>query len=298
MELGESRRRLGAWLLAGVGAVALAAAGPAGVRADQSNDSSSTTTAAADDPVVAPVTGAVQVNVACPANVNVLADQDGTGSCAPGAQGNANSSSTTAGGDSPGLAGGTLVAPVTTAAQINLSCPINVNVVSRQRDSGNCAPGDQSNSNSADTRVRGGGTVADVLGGPLVAPVTSGVGLNVTCPTDVDVLSAQQSSGDCVAGTGSSDGPPASPSPGTTGTPPDGPPPETTQSGPSPVQTSTGPVATAGLSQVPGPPATGAFGMGGAGGFPVLGALVLAVLAAAAVAVRRSRQETRRRVSG
>src|SRR5437899_11797987 len=96
---------------AGVAVLALA---PAGVWADQSNANSSTTDAAQAggllrSDVVAPVTAAVGVNLACPANVNVAAAQRDSGNCAPGAQSNSNTSTTRAGGD------GILVAPVTAA---------------------------------------------------------------------------------------------------------------------------------------------------------------------------------------
>jgi hypothetical protein len=300
MELGESRRRLAfllrlsGGLVAGVGAVALVAASPSTVWADQSNDNSTTTNAAAGAPVVAPVTGAVQVNLACPANVNVLGSQRDSGSCTPGPQANGNSSATTVGGgdQSPGLVGGTLVAPITAAAQLNVSCPVNVNVLSNQRNSGNCAPGSQSNSNSAATRVRSSGDLAGLLGGPLVAPITTGLGLNVTCPTNVNVLSNQQASGDCLdtQAPGSPETPPSS-------VPPETPPPGGTSTGPAsngppPAQTYAAEVVTTGVTEAPGPPATGALAVGrGPGGFSSPGALVLAVLAAAAMAVRRLQQE-------
>jgi hypothetical protein len=296
MERGESKRRLArirCGLVAGVGAVAFVAAGPSVVRADQSNDNSTTTTAAGDAPIVIPITGAVQVNLACPANVNVLGSQSDSGSCAPGDQSNANSSATTAGGDQPGLLGGTLVAPLTAAAQANVSCPVNLNVLSNQRDSGNCAPGSQSNSNNAATHVRGSGAVPGLLGGPLVAPITTGVGLNVTCPTNVNVLSNQRASGDCV------DTPPADTPPGDT--PPDSPPVGSALSAPPSAGQPTGStfsaeVVTTEFSQPPGPPVTGALDVGSTpGGFQALGALVLAVLAAAAMAVRRLRQDRQER---
>jgi len=296
MERGESKRRLArirCGLVAGVGAVAFVAAGPSVVRADQSNDNSTTTTVAGDAPIVIPLTGAVQVNLACPANVNVLGSQSDSGSCAPGDQSNANSSATTAGGDQPGLLGGTLVAPLTAAVQGNVSCPINANVLSNQRDSGNCAPGSQSNSNSAATHVRGSGAVPGLLGGPLVAPITTGVGLNVTCPTNVNVLSNQRASGDCVDSP-PADTPPADAPPGDA--PPDSPPVGSALSVPPAGGQPTGStfsaeVVTTEFSQPPGPPVAGALDVGSTpGGFPALGALVLAVLAAAAMAVRRLRQ--------
>jgi hypothetical protein len=284
--------------MAGVGAVALAAAGPSAVWADQSNDNGTTTNAAAGAPVVAPVTGAVQVNLACPANVNVLGSQRDSGSCTPGPQTNGNSSATTVGGDGqpPGLVGGTLVAPITAAAQLNVSCPVNVNVLSNQRNSGNCAPGSQSNGNSAATHVRSSGDVAGLLGGPLVAPITTGLGLNVTCPTNVNVLSNQRASGDCLdtQESGSPETPPAAGPPESS--PPGGTPSGTAPNGPAPAEAYTAEVVTTGYSQLPGPPETGALAVGRApGGFPALGALVLAVLAAAAVAVRRLQQERQER---
>jgi hypothetical protein len=78
MDFGEQRWRLGGWLVAGAGALALVAAGQSAVWADQSNDNSTTTTVIGN-PLVGPITGALQVNLACPANVNLLADQ----TCSP-----------------------------------------------------------------------------------------------------------------------------------------------------------------------------------------------------------------------
>ncbi len=329
MEIEESTRpskrlldRLYSSLAAGVGAVALVAAAPAGAWADQSNDNSTTTSATGGSSLVAPVTGALQANLACPANVNVLGNQRNSGNCAPGPQANSNSSSTTiAGGNqSAGLVGGPIVAPVTAAGQVNLSCPVNVNVLSNQGNSGNCAPGSQSNANSADTHVTGSGQSAGLLGGPLVAPITAGVGLNVTCPANVNVVSNQQASGDCVgtesytsrqasgqtseqasgqtSGQESQTPPGRLPSGTTTGT--------TTGTtseisgigfiGPTSAQSAPAEVVNTAFTEVPGPPDTGAFALGSVARLPALALLVLAMLvlvllAGAATAVRGLRQE-------
>ncbi len=307
MELDESTRhsrrlldRVRSSLAAGVGAVALVAAAPAGAWADQSNDNSTTTSVIGGSPLVAPVTGAVQANLACPANVNVLGNQRSSGNCAPGPQTNSNSSSTTvAGGDqSAGLVGGPIAAPVTAAGQVNLSCPVNVNVLSNQGDSGNCAPGPQSNGNRADTHVTGSGQSAGLLGGPLVAPITAGVGLNVTCPTNVNVLSNQQASGDCIdtisqTSAQESETPPSEikPSAITSDVA------DTAFSDTTTFQPAAADVANTGFTEVPGPPNTGAFAVGASSarlpalGLLVLAALVLALLARAVTAVRGLRQE-------
>ncbi len=315
MELEESTRpsrrlldRLCTSLAAGVGAVALVAAAPAGAWADQSNDNSTTTGVASAGSLVAPVTGALQANLACPANVNVLGNQRNSGNCAPGPQTNSNSSSTTVtgGNQSAGLVGGPIVAPVTAAGQVNLSCPVNVNVLSNQGHSGNCAPGSQSNGNSADTHVTGSGQSAGLLGGPLVAPITAGVGLNVTCPTNVNVLSNQQASGDCNGSESQtsqqeieteSETPPGEMSSSTTTS-------TTTSeiagigfSGATTSQPAPAEVVNTAFTQVPGPPNTGAFGVGDSpASLPALGLLVLAmlvlvVLAGAATAVRGLQRE-------
>jgi hypothetical protein len=297
MELGESirrpsRQRVG--LLAALGAVAFVAAGPAVAWADQSNDNSTTTNATGGAPVVAPVTGALQLNLACAANLNVLGNQAGSGSCSPDAQANSNSSATTVGGDGVmGLVAGTVVAPITAAVQANVNCPINVNVLSSQRSSGNCTPGPQSNANTATTHVRTGGALADVLGGPIVAPITTGVGLNVTCPANVNVLSSQQGSGLCLDTPATSSVPDAPPS-GPPVAPPAGDSPPA-DSVPVPADAPATTTMTAD-SQLPGPPDAGATSVGQAvgravGRFPALGALVLVVLAGAAMAVRRFQQD-------
>ena len=62
--------------------------------------------------------------------------------------------------------------------------------------------------------------------------------------------------------------------------------------GPPPADAYTAEVVTTGFSDAPGPPETGAHALGGTPArFPALGTLVLAVLAAAAIVVRRLRQD-------
>jgi hypothetical protein len=278
--------RLRCGLAAGVGAVALAAAVPVSAWADQSNDNSSATSTGVGGLLVAPITGALQVNLACPANINVLGSQSASGGCEPGSQVNSSSSSTSvAGGPSAGVVGGPVVAPVTASGQVNVSCPANVNVLSYQSNSGNCAPGSQSNSNGAATHVSGGGDSA----GPVVSPITAGAGVDVTCPVNVNVLSDQWSSGNCVAADSqtSTQGSEAVPSETSIGDTPG-----TFSSASTPAEMIASRVAGTAFTDTPGPPNTGAFTVAGVpAAFPALGLLVLAVLAAAATVARRLHQE-------
>jgi len=272
--------RLRDGLVACVGVVAIVAAAPAGAWAFQANDNSSATDATGGglgDAIVAPITAAVQANLGCPLNVNVAANQRDAGSCQPGDQSNSNESATRAG------VGSLLVAPVTAAVGANLNCPINVNVLANQRNSGNCVPGSQSNANGAATYVGGGSP--DILGGPILAPITTGLGVNVTCPASVNVLSNQTGSGNCLA-----DAPPAAaPTPDA---PPTAQPPGDAPPGDAPDAPGTayaGGLLPADAADAPLPPSTGALSIGGARGaaFPALGLVVLVLLTAAVVAVRR-----------
>lgn len=271
--------RLRDGLVACVGVVAIMAAAPAGAWAFQANDNSSATDATGGglgDAIVAPITAAVQANLGCPLNVNVAANQRDSGSCQPGDQSNSNESATRAG------VGSLLVAPVTAAVGANLNCPINLNVLANQRNSGNCVPGSQSNANGAATYVGGGSP--DILGGPILAPITTGLGVNVTCPASVNVLSNQTDSGNCLV-----DAPPAAgptpDAPPTAQPPGDGPP------GDAPGSAYAGGLlpADAAAADAPLPPSTGALSIGRArdAAFPALGLVVLVVLVAAVVTVRR-----------
>jgi hypothetical protein len=276
--------RLRASLVAGAGVVAIVVAAPSGAWAFQANDNSSATDATGGGllGVVAPITSAVQANVGCPINVNIAANQSDSGVCQPDDQSNSNSSSTLAG------AGSLIVAPITAAAGINLNCPVNVNVLANQRNSGSCVPSSQSNANDATTFVGGGSP--DVLGGPIVAPLTTGLGVNATCPANVNVLSNQTDSGNCLPAVAA----PASPAPANPA--PDASPPSTSApSGDAPADDAP-PVAYSGgllpadATDAPLPPSAGAVAIGGparAVAFPALGVLVLVVLASAALAARR-----------
>ncbi|HEY4025879.1 MAG TPA: hypothetical protein VGO86_05555 [Candidatus Dormibacteraeota bacterium] len=188
-------------LVAGAAIAALVAVGPSGAWADQANDNGGATTAGTGLPassIVAPLTSAVGVNLVCPGTVNVLSSQRDAANCEAHSQSNANASGTTVGDEDNGAgrAGGAIVAPVTAAAGANVSCPLNLNVASAQRGSGNCSAGDQSSANRGVTQVAGGGS----RGGPIVAPVTGAVGANLACPADVNVLSSQRDSGNCRLG--------------------------------------------------------------------------------------------------
>src|SRR5439155_12657108 len=146
-----------------------------------------------------PVAAAVGTNVTCPLDVNVASDQRRAANCEAGDQSNSGRGTTTVdgGGSRGGLVGGPIVAPVTGGFGLNVSCPAVVNVLSRQRDSANCAAADQSNSGQGSTSVNGGGSRGGLVGGPIVAPITGGIGLNLSCPAVVNVLSSQRDSANC-----------------------------------------------------------------------------------------------------
>ncbi len=227
-------------------------------------------------PVVAPVTVGVGANVNGPTNVNVLSQQDHSGNAWNSSvwQSNSNSSKTVVDDDSHSFLTilGPVVAPVTIGIGANINGPTNVNVLSQQDESGNSSSNQvwQSNTNSSQTVVHDDSDVFLRLLGPVVAPVTVGVGININCPTNINVLSQQDESGNCSS-------PPAKMKMKSA------PPPSVT-----PASTSTAMVAA--TQMTPGFPATGFLASGAGKTLAALGFLVLAAIGAAgALALRRFR---------
>src|SRR5205085_1196504 len=101
------------------------------------------------------------------------------------------------GADSAGLISGPVVAPVTVGVGTNANGPVNVNLLSNQRHSGNQS-GDvyQSNRNRSISWLdNSGADSAGLISGPIVAPVTAGLGTNLNGPVNVNLLSNQRHSG-------------------------------------------------------------------------------------------------------
>ncbi len=159
-------------------------------------------------PIVAPVTVGVQTNADGPFNVNALSNQSNSGNGAGGdvSQSNANSSMTFVdnhGAQSSGLIAGPIVAPVTVGAQTNVNGPVNANLLSNQRDSGNGASGDVSQKNvngSATGLDNRGAQSSGLVSGPIVVPVTGQVGTNADGPVNANLLSNQRDSGNGAGG--------------------------------------------------------------------------------------------------
>src|SRR5207253_3319424 len=126
-------------------------------------------------------------------NVNVLSNQRNSGNQSGGGTSQSNHNRSTSvvnnqGATSAAPVSGPVVAPATVGVGTNANGPVNVNVLSNQRDSGNQSGGDpsQSNSNRSTTVVdNSGADSAGLISGPVVAPVTVGVGTNANGPVNV-----------------------------------------------------------------------------------------------------------------
>jgi hypothetical protein len=190
--------------------------------------------AAISGPIVAPISPQVGTNVNGPLNVNGAGNQQDSGNGNSGTvdQANFNDSATwvsnreaqsnaTALAGGVGLAGagalavsGPIVVPVSPQVGTNYNGPIDANVVSSQRDSGNGNDGSatevnvnrsatwldnqgaQSNA-SAIAAAAGafGGADAVAVAGPIVAPISPQVGTNLNGPLNVNGGSNQADSG-------------------------------------------------------------------------------------------------------
>jgi hypothetical protein len=163
-------------------------------------------------PIVAPVTGAIQVNENGPFNVNALSNQENSGNAVNGDvwQANRNSSFTSAeaptGAAVSGIGvAGPIVAPITPQVAGNVNGPNNFNGLSNQDPSGNAVNNSvhQANWNSAATFADAptGIAVAGIgVAGPIVAPITAAGQLNENGPLNGNLLANQQDSGNALNG--------------------------------------------------------------------------------------------------
>jgi hypothetical protein len=92
-----------------------------------------------------------------------------------------------------------VVAPVTTSPGVNANAPVSANVLGNQsHPSSPSMPtgggASQSNASSATTTVApGSGSSAGVVAAPVVAPVTTGAGVNAIAPLTLNLLGNQSS---------------------------------------------------------------------------------------------------------
>jgi hypothetical protein len=129
---------------------------------------------------------------------------------------------------------GPIVAPASVGVGTNANGPVNVNVLSNQRNSGNQSGGgtSQSNHNRSFTFLdNSGADSAGLISGPIiVVPVTVGVGTNLNGPLNVNVLSNQRNSGNQGGTTTTPPNPPTTPPSTPPSSTPPGIPPTTTSS--------------------------------------------------------------------
>jgi hypothetical protein len=161
-------------------------------------------------PIVAPITLGGGLNLNGPTNVNVAGNQNNSGNASNETVGQSNSNHSTTAVDSPNGAdaagighAGALVVPITLGGGVNQNGPLNVNVLGNQDSSGNAVNDtvQQSNANSS-TTVADAPTGVAVAGigqaGPVVAPITGQLGVNLNGPTNINALGNQNESGNSV----------------------------------------------------------------------------------------------------
>jgi hypothetical protein len=174
-------------------------------------------------PIVVPVNPQVGTNVNGPLNANVFSDQQqsGNGNLGDVWQVNANQTWTYLNNmnaqsvanafSEVGVAvAGPIAAPLSPQVGTNVNGPVDVNAASNQADSGNGNLGDlhQLNWNWSWTWLLNDGAQSEATAlivpvaaaGPILAPVSPQVGTNVNGPTDVNLISNQDSSGNGNAG--------------------------------------------------------------------------------------------------
>ena len=169
-------------------------------------------------PIVAPITPQIGTNLNGPANVNAGSNQADSGNGAMGdvQQSNFNGSFAALNNeDAQSTAGGVvavsgpIVAPISPQVGTNVNGPVNGNVLSNQRDSGNGNTGglEQVNANesfamldNARAQSAAGALGGVAVAGPIVAPISPQVGTNLGGPLNVNGASNQAASGNAGAG--------------------------------------------------------------------------------------------------
>ena len=98
----------------------------------------------------------------------------------------------TGGGASTGIVSAPITAPVLTGVGANANAPANANVLGNQNAGGSGGDVSQTNGNASSATVQpSSAQSAGVISAPVVAPLTTGIGVNGSAPADVNVLGNQ-----------------------------------------------------------------------------------------------------------